>query len=230
MLTLEQMRVEQGEFSLSADLSLAPDARVAVIGASGSGKSTLLGAVAGVVPLTSGRIVWKGSDITDAAPADRPVSILFQDGNLFAHLSVEKTLALTLDPKGRVDRQGAARIAQALDRVGLEGLGPRKPGRLSGGQQARAALARVVLQARPVMLLDEAFGGLGPALKSDMLKLVREIAEEIGSLVLMVSHEPEDALALADQALWIADGRLNGPVDTETLLSEPPAALRGYFS
>ena len=229
MLILDNLTLAQGEFRLHADFTLEPGARVAVIGPSGAGKSTLLSAIAGFVAPVAGRVLWDGQDITATAPGDRPLSILFQDQNMFAHLSLAQNLGLGLSPGLRLGPQDQARIAAALERVGLAGLGARKPGALSGGQQSRAALARTLLRARPLLLLDEPFAALGPALKAEMLALVGQIAAEQGTTVLMVSHDPADARALCPQTVLVAEGRALAPQPTAALLDDPPPALRAYL-
>ncbi|OOY31203.1 ATP-binding cassette domain-containing protein [Thioclava sp. F36-6] len=229
MLTLDRLTLTQGDFRLDADLSIPVGARVALIGPSGAGKSTLLAAIAGFLSPASGRILWQGEDITATPPGERPLSILFQDQNLFPHLRLETNLALGLNPKGKIDATDRARIETALARVGLEGMEKRKPGALSGGQHSRAGLARTLLRGRPILLLDEPFAALGPALKSEMLALVAEIAREQGTTVLMVSHDPEDARALCPQTVLVAEGRAHAPQETGPLLDDPPPALRDYL-
>ena len=229
MLTLDKILIEQDDFSLSADFAIAETARVALLGASGAGKSTLLSTLAGFLAPRRGRVLWRGTDITDLAPGERPLSILFQDQNLFPHLSVAQNLGLGISPKLRLARADHAKIAAALDRVGLSGLGDRRPATLSGGQQSRVALARCLLRARPLLLLDEPFAALGPALKSDMLALVAEIATEQGTTVLMVSHDPADAIALCPQTVLVAEGIAHPPAATAGLLADPPPALAAYL-
>jgi len=229
MLTLDKLNLVQGDFRLSADLTVAERARTAIMGPSGAGKSTLLNAIAGFLAPTSGRILWKGADITAIPPGARPLSILFQDQNLFPHLSVTQNLGLGLSPKLRLSRADHAHIEAALNRAGLTGLGARKPSELSGGQQSRVALARALLRARPLLLLDEPFAALGPALKSEMLALVAEIAAEQGTTVLMVSHDPEDARSLCPETILVAEGAAHPPQPTAELLENPPPALRAYL-
>ncbi|MHA6264398.1 thiamine ABC transporter ATP-binding protein [Arenibacterium sp. CAU 1754] len=229
MLRLDRVCIENGSFRLTADLSVDVGQRVAVIGPSGSGKSTLLNGIAGFLPVTGGRIQWQGQDITQAAPGDRPVAMLFQDGNLFPHLSVAQNVGLGLRPDLKLSGDQKQAVEQALLRVGLEGMGGRKPGALSGGQQSRAALARILVQGRPLMLLDEPFAALGPALKSEMLDLVAGLAEETGATLLMVSHDPSDARRIAQQVILVADGVALAPQDTGALLDNPPASLRDYL-
>ena len=229
MLTLDGLRVEQGGFHLSADWSVAKGARVAIIGPSGAGKSTLLAAIAGFVPLRSGRVMVDGQDVTGLAPARRNVSLLFQDHNLFAHLSVAKNVGLGLSPTLRLDPAGWAQVEDALATVGLSGLGARMPATLSGGQQSRAALARVLLMSRPVVLMDEPFSALGPALRTEMLELVKLTLGKSGATLLLVTHDPQDARRLEGGTVLMAQGVAMPPVDTVELFADPPSALRDYL-
>lgn len=229
MLKLDGVRIVQGDFTLQADLEVAAGRRVAVIGPSGSGKSTLIGAIAGFVEPQAGHMIWDGRDMTAVPPGQRPVAMLFQDGNLFPHLSVARNVGLGIDPRLRLTAEQRAQVARALERVGLGGYEDRKPGEMSGGQQSRAALARVLVQGRPLMLLDEPFAALGPALKAEMLDLVAGLTEESGATLLMVSHEPADARRIADEVILVAEGRAEPPVATAGLLDNPPPALQAYL-
>ena len=230
MLTFDGAAFRNGSFSLRADFSLTPGQVVAVIGPSGSGKSTLLGGIAGFVPQTAGQLVWSGTDITSLAPAERPVSMLFQDNNLFPHLTVLQNVALACAPRLSPAPDVVLRVQEMLDRVGLNGLADRKPGALSGGQQSRAALARALLQDRPLMLMDEPFGALGPALKDQMLDLSVELAQAAGRTVVMVTHDPDDAARIADLVVGVAEGRAWPPMATHSFLDAPPGPFASYLS
>jgi thiamine transport system ATP-binding protein len=229
MLTLDGLRITQGDWTLGADWSLPERSRAALIGPSGAGKSTLLLTIGGFLPAAGGRVLWQGRDLSGLAPWDRPVSILFQDQNLFPHLTVAQNLALGLAPNRKLTQAEADQVERVLGRIGLSGLANRKPARLSGGQQARAALARALLRQRPLLLLDEPFAALGPALKAEMLDLVVEVATESGATVLMVTHDPGDARRICDQTILVADGIAHGPQPTAGLLDNPPLALRDYL-
>ena len=229
MLTLDALVLQQDDFCLTADWSVAAGERVALIGPSGAGKSTLLMALAGFLAPAQGRILWQGSDLAAVAPGDRPLTILFQDQNLFPHLTLAQNLGLGLSPTLRLTKAQAAQIETALERVGLAGMGERKPGQLSGGQQGRAALARALLRARPVLLLDEPFAALGPALKAEMLDLLDEVATATGAAVLMVTHDPSDAKYFAGKTVLVADGVAQAPVLTAELFANPPQALKDYL-
>ncbi len=229
MLELDRVTITQDDFALAADWAIPAGALVAVIGPSGAGKSTLLGAVAGFVPVNRGRVRWQGREITQASPSQRPVSILFQDNNLFPHLSAFQNVALGLRPSLRLSAAERGQVEAALARVGLDGLSGRRPAQLSGGQQSRVALARVLLQRKPLVLLDEPFAALGPALRMEMLRLVAEICRETGATLLMVSHDIRDAEAIADHLVLVSDGVAQAPAGTSALLEHPPEALRSYL-
>lgn len=229
MLTLENLVIRQDDFELRADWGLPAGRRVALIGPSGAGKSTLLSALGGFIAPSAGRICWQGRDLAGVPPARRPLAMLFQDGNLFPHLTAEANVALALAPRARPDAQARARARAALDRVGLAGLEGRRPAALSGGQQSRVALARALLQDRPILALDEPFAALGPALKAEMLELVAELLDETGASLLMVSHDPEDALRIAQDVVVVAEGEAAPPRPTRALLDDPPPVLARYL-
>ncbi len=229
MLRLEKLVIDNGGFTLSADFAIEAGRKVAIIGPSGAGKSTLIGGIAGFHPVVAGRLIWDGKDLTDRPPGARPLAMLFQDGNLFPHLTIAQNVGLGLNPNLRLDGMQWRQVETAIAHVGLQGMGARKPAALSGGQQSRAALARVLIQDRPLLLLDEPFAALGPALKNEMLDLVDRLASETGATVLMVSHDPQDARRIADEIVLVADGIAHAPQPAAPLLDDPPPALRAYL-
>ncbi|MEO0773191.1 MAG: ATP-binding cassette domain-containing protein [Pseudomonadota bacterium] len=229
MLRLEDVNVQKGSFRLSGHFTLNQGHICAVLGPSGGGKSTLLEAVAGFEPIRTGRLFWDDQDITDAAPGQRPVAMLFQDGNLFPHLTAAQNVGLGLNPNLRLTADDQSRVTLALAEVGLTGMETRKPAALSGGQQARVALARLMVQQRALILLDEPFAALGPALKAEMLILVTDMARAKGATVLMVTHEPEDARRIAEKVILVAEGQAHPPVATEEIFANPPPALSDYL-
>lgn len=229
MLQLDHLSLTRGTFTLTANWSAEAGARIAVIGPSGAGKSSLLSAIAGFLPPHAGAVRWNGQDLGPLPPGDRPLTILFQDQNLFPHLTVAQNLGLGLRPDLRLSKAEGAKVEQAMERVGLPGLGQRRASELSGGQASRAALARALLRARPMLLLDEPFAALGPALRGEMLALVREVADATGALVLLVTHDPADALGLGGQTAFVDAGVVAPPTDTVALLANPPEALSNYL-
>ncbi len=229
MLSFERVVLDRGTFRLSADLAIPAGAHVAVMGPSGSGKSTLLDILCGFVAPSAGRVLWEGQDLTDRPPGQRPVAMLFQDNNLFPHLDVAANVTLGLRAGGRTTAAERAAVAWALDRVGLSDFAGRRPGTLSGGQRSRAALARVALQDRPIIALDEAFSALGPGLKGGMIDLLRDLAQARGATVLMVTHDPGDALRLGGGIVVVAHGVAAPSHPAAALLADPPPALRRYL-
>ncbi|WP_298969153.1 ATP-binding cassette domain-containing protein [uncultured Roseobacter sp.] len=229
MLRLEDVTISQGGFLLQADFEVQQGRKTAVIGPSGAGKSTLLAALGGFLPLGGGKLWWNDVDITDATPGKRPIAMLFQDNNLFPHLSIAKNIGLGIRPDLKLTPEDHLRVEQALKRVGLAGMADRKPGELSGGQQSRAALARVLVQDRPVVLLDEPFAALGPALRHEMLDLVHDLSEEANATLLMVTHDPQDVRRIADDVIFVEGGRAAAPQPAGALLENPPPALQAYL-
>jgi thiamine transport system ATP-binding protein len=218
-----------GAFRLGVDAQIARGERVAVLGASGSGKSTLLSLLAGFLVPEAGRIVWDGTDITHAPPAGRPMSILFQDGNLFPHLSVTQNVGLALRSDLRMTADQDAQVAQVLDQVGLDGMGGRRPADLSGGQQGRAALARLMLQERPVVLLDEPLAALDPGLRTEMLRLLTSLWEARGLTYVMATHDLRDAERLCDRVWLLEEGRVVLDRPVAGLRDDAPEVLRDWF-
>jgi thiamine transport system ATP-binding protein len=229
MLQIDQIEIVLQDFRLMADMTLEQGQKYAVIGPSGAGKSTLLGALSGFVPLTRGRLIWQGHDITQTAPGARPMTMLFQDNNLFPHLTVAQNIGLGINPNMRLTPQDRDRVKHALERVGLLDQFDKRPGTLSGGQQSRAALARVLVQARPLVLLDEPFAALGPALRNEMLDLVQDLVAETKAALIMVTHAPDDVRRIADQVIFVGSGRAEAPQPAAALMDNPPPELREYL-
>lgn len=214
-----QYRDAAGALDMSFDLSVPAGSVLAVIGPSGAGKSTLLSLLAGFDRPTSGQVFIAGKDVTAIEPADRPVSMLFQDHNLFGHLDVWSNVALGVSPRLQLNGEQRARTAAALERVGLAGLERRLPGQISGGERQRAALARVLVRDRPVLLLDEPFAALGPAMRSEMLGLLRDLHRETAVTILMVTHSPDDAKAAANLTAFVDAGRIVAISPTKELFA-----------
>jgi len=228
-ITFDNITLTQGDFTLRADLSIEEGQKVALLGPSGGGKTTLLSALAGFKSPHEGRIVWQDTDITDMPPAKRPMTFLFQDHNLFPHLTVAQNIGLGIRPNLRLSEVENQVVEDALARVGLKGHGPKRPSQLSGGQQQRVAIARALLRDKPILMLDEPFAALGPALKHEMLDLVGELVEASKATLIMVTHQPEDALWITDQTVLVADGMAYAPRDTKKLLENPPLVLKDYL-
>ncbi len=221
--------LKESYLTISTNISLEPDKIYAVVGPSGAGKSTFLNLISGFASISSGSIIWNGKEISNLPPAKRNVSILFQDNNLFPHLSVWRNLALAVTHWPKISRNNEEKLKAVMSEVGILGLENRKPSQLSGGQQSRVALARVLLQKNKILLLDEPFSALGPSLKDQMLELIKKISKNKKLLVLMVTHDPADAKKVASQTLIIKDKKVHPPLSTEKALDPLNGPLADYL-
>lgn len=230
-IRFDQVRFSYGSGpEMAFDLAIEPSQIVGVMGPSGSGKSTLLSLLAGFERPFSGHILIDDADVTTTPPAQRPVSMVFQENNLFSHLDVATNVGLGRSPSLKLTPGDHADIAAALVRTGLGDKAKRLPAELSGGERQRVALARALLRDRPVLLLDEAFASLGPALRREMLELVRQLYSEQRMTILMVTHHPDDARALCDAIIFIEDGHVAEMAPTEKMFSgAAPAGFRAYI-
>ncbi|HEM6630679.1 TPA: thiamine ABC transporter ATP-binding protein ThiQ [Citrobacter farmeri] len=200
-------------------LSVARGEQVAILGPSGAGKSTLLNLIAGFLTPARGTLLIEGEDHTTTPPSRRPVSMLFQENNLFSHLNVEQNIGLGLDPGLKLSAEQKEKRRHIAQQMGIETLMARLPGELSGGQRQRVALARCLVREQPVLLLDEPFSALDPALRQEMLTLVSDICRARQLTLLMVSHSVEDAARIAPRSVVVADGRIAWQGKTDELLS-----------
>jgi thiamine transport system ATP-binding protein len=207
-IVLDKVGLQLGAARFEFDCSIQDGAITAIAGPSGAGKSTLLNLVAGFEQPQSGRIFISGTEQTARHPAERPVSVVFQDHNLFAHLDVFTNVALGLSPSMRLTADDRQRVEHALARVGLPGFGPRRPGSLSGGEKQRAAFARALVRRRPVLLLDEPFASLDADLRIQMSKLLIDLHRETRNTVVIVTHDRSEIERVADQVLVVDQGRV----------------------
>jgi thiamine transport system ATP-binding protein len=231
---MDMIRIENGVydwqgFRLTMDFAIAENHITAVLGPSGAGKSTLLNIIAGFEKLESGRILLNGDDHTKTQPADRPVSFVFQDNNTFAHMTARNNVAIGMSPSLRLTGTQWAKVDDALSKVELTTLANRKPGDMSGGERQRIALARALVRKRPILLLDEAFAALGPALRKDMLTLVQNLQQQLSLTVLMVTHQPEDAKMIADQVMFVAEGRVESAQSVPLFFASKDRTIRRYL-
>ncbi|GAB3195358.1 ABC transporter ATP-binding protein [Nocardioides hungaricus] len=228
MLALDQVTVAYDGVPAVVDASLAlEDGQVlAVLGPSGSGKSTLLRAVAGLEPTAAGAISWDGTDLSGVPTHKRGFALMFQDGQLFGHLTVARNVAYAL--RIRRTPHADARVRELLALVGLEGYGDRLPATLSGGERQRVALARSLAVQPRLLLLDEPLSALDAGLRERLAADLRDILRAAGTTALMVTHDQEEAFAVADRLAVMRAGRIvqqgeiaevwRAPADAETAL------------
>jgi thiamine transport system ATP-binding protein len=217
------------DMAMQFDLTVERGTFLSIIGPSGAGKSTLLSLIGGFERPAKGQVLVDGLDITSLAPAERPCTTLFQDHNLFAHLSVERNVALGIDPNLRLSEAQRAEVRQSLADVGLGGMEHRLPGQLSGGERQRAAIARCLVRHRPILLLDEPFAAVGPGLRREMLDLVRALQARLGLTVLMVTHDPGDARHAGGRTAFVHAGRVVLLDETERVLGSAMPEVRAYL-
>ncbi|PDT83422.1 thiamine ABC transporter ATP-binding protein [Sinorhizobium sp. BJ1] len=207
-LSLKDVKVRFETTALAFDCAVPAGQIVAVIGASGSGKSTLFNVIAGFETPEAGEVRILGEDMAGRMPVERPISIIFQENNLFAHLDVATNVGFGISPSLRLDSSDRGRIEEALARVGLAGFGRRLPPTLSGGERQRVALARALVRHRPLLLLDEPFAALDPGMRAEMRALLSDLHGEEGNTILMITHHPDDVKSLADSVLFLDQGRI----------------------
>ena len=206
--------VRRGDFTLAVGLTAASGQVVGLLGPNGAGKSTLLSAVAGLTPVSAGRITLAGQVMDDAStgafvePSGRPVGFVFQNYRLFPYLTVAENVAFSPRVRGLGSRAAKAAAGHWLDRLGLNDLADRKPAQLSGGQAQRVALARALAGQPALLLLDEPLSALDAGTRLDVqTELKRHLADFTGPC-LLVTHDPIEALVLADQLVVLEDGRV----------------------
>lgn len=223
-LTLDDLVVGYGGPPVVRGVSLdVPDREFwAILGASGSGKTTLLRSIAGYLRPTSGSITVAGELVagphTFVPPEKRRIGVVPQEGALFPHLDVAGNIAFGLSGNKKNAR---SRVEQMLEMVDLEGLEKARPHELSGGQQQRVALARALAPEPTLLLLDEPFSSLDAALRSEVRTQVRALLREVGTTTILVTHDQEEALSLADQVAVMADGRIQQVGAPWTIYEEP---------
>ena len=209
MIRLDSVFLADDTLPMSFDLQVAAGERIAIVGPSGAGKSTLLNLIAGFVLPTQGNIWLNGENHTQSAPYERPVSMLFQENNLFPHLTVQQNLALGLKTSLKLTALEQDQIEQVADAVGLTSFLSRLPNSLSGGQKQRVALARCLLRDKPILLLDEPFSALDPELRLEMLNLIDELCHSKNLTLLLVTHQPSELTGKVDRMLRIENGRIS---------------------
>ncbi|OLQ92057.1 thiamine ABC transporter, ATP-binding protein [Vibrio ponticus] len=209
MINVKQVHYTYHNQPFDFDLQIAPGSICALMGPSGAGKSTLLALIAGFIEPLSGDIIAAGDSLIGKAPHQRPVAMLFQEHNLFAHLSVRENIGLGLHPGLKLTDEQQQQVALAAQQVGGGEFLDRLPEQLSGGQRQRVALARCFVQPHPIWLLDEPFSALDPLLREEMLNLVMRLANERNLTVVMVTHHVSDARSIATDFAFITDGKIS---------------------
>lgn len=202
-------------------LSVGGDEFFALLGPSGCGKTTLLRMIAGFEQPDQGRILLDGADITNIKANRRPINLMFQSYALFPHMTVSANVAYGLEMEGLRGAELEARVGAVLEMVQLSALAKRKPGQLSGGQKQRVALARALVKRPKLLLLDEPLGALDKKLREQMQIELKRLQQETGIAFLVVTHDQEEALTMADRIALLRQGRI-AQLDEPRALYERP--------
>jgi len=211
MLTINNLTAKLGDNQFEFSLQAKSDEVCAILGKSGSGKSTLLNLIAGFLKPQSGTMQWQQQSLLPLTANERPVTTLFQQHNLFSHLTVAQNIGLGVNPKLQLTNDEHTRIAQVLTEVGMENFESKRADTLSGGEQQRVALARCLLRNQPILLLDEPFSALDEATRHEMIELTRKVIVEHNLCVILVTHNRDDADMLNARMLSLVDGKLQDP-------------------
>ena len=223
MITVTGARKNYGDFAALDDVTLDIPAGTltALLGPSGSGKSTLLRSIAGLERLDAGSIVIGGRDVTGVAPQKRGIGFVFQHYAAFKHMTVRDNVAFGLSIRKRPKAEIAKKVDDLLEIVGLDGFQHRYPAQLSGGQRQRMALARALAVDPEVLLLDEPFGALDAKVRADLRQWLRRLHDEVHVTTVLVTHDQEEALDVADRIAVLNKGRIEQVGDPVSLYDRP---------
>lgn len=213
----------------SIDLDVRPGEFLTLLGPSGSGKTTLLRIIAGFEAATSGVLRLGGVDIGSLAPSERRLGMVFQNYALFPHMTVAQNVAYGLKLRKWTGAKLDSRVHEMLEIVGLGQHAGRKPGQLSGGQQQRVALARALAYEPDILLMDEPLGALDRSLRLQMEEEIKRVHRQIGTTVIYVTHDQEEALVLSDRVAIMNEGRFAGLDTPMALYHRPPNSFVARF-
>ena len=201
----------------------------AIIGPSGSGKSTLLGVTAGFIPSSAGQILVNGRDLVGDPPYTRNIGMVFQNYSLFPHMTVAENIAFPLKMRGKPAAEIDGKVARMLEAVRLSGFGARRPQQLSGGQQQRVALARAAVYDPLLLLMDEPLGALDKNLREEMQEEIKRFQAAIGTTVIYVTHDQQEAACMADRIAVMNNGAIIQIATPRELYENPRTSFVASF-
>ena len=200
-----------------------------LLGPSGCGKSTTLRAIAGLEPISAGRVLIAGEDVTYLPPAKRRLSMVFQSYALFPHLDTAENIVFGLKVRNVGTSERERRLAEVAEMVGLSGLLNRKPSQLSGGQRQRVALARAIIAENRICLMDEPLSNLDAKLRHDMRVEIRNLQQRLGMTVVYVTHDQTEAMSMADKVVLMRDGHIEQEGTPEDMYANPATTFAARF-
>ena len=203
-----QFSFKNSDWHASYSLKLNPIDSLGILGTSGSGKTTLLNLIAGFIFPQSGQIIFNNIDYTNISPDKRPITMLFQDHNLFSHLNIFDNIAIGINPSLKLTNLEVDQTLHSIERVGLKGLNKRFIHQLSGGQKQRVAIARSLVRKNPILILDEPFSFLDFPLKIEMLELVKDLQKEQKFILIIVTHDFNDCLRICTKTAFLDNGKI----------------------
>ena len=227
MIAVESVSKRFGDFTALDDITFeAPDGKLtALLGPSGSGKSTLLRVIAGLEVPDGGTIVVSGTDATRLPPQKRGIGFVFQHYAAFKHMTLRDNVAFGLTIRKKPKAEIKAKVDELLHLVGLDGFHDRYPAQLSGGQRQRMALARALAVEPSVLLLDEPFGALDANVRADLRAWLRRLHEQVPVTTVLVTHDQEEAMELADLIVLLKDGKIAQAGAPRELYEQPADAF-----
>jgi len=225
-LSLKNIHLTLGEFSLKCSLDLPPGQLISLLGPSGCGKTSLLKSIAGLYPLEGGEITLGERDITGTDPRFRKIGMVFQDYALFPHMNVEKNICYGMSLKGESARN---RCRELLEMVELQGFEKRSIEELSGGEKQRIALARALASEPDLLLLDEPLSALDARLRKILRRQIRQIQMRTGITTLYVTHDQEEAMAISDHVVLMKNGRVQQAASPREIYRSPVNLFAGEF-
>ena len=230
-LNIENLWKAFGEFIAlkDIDLSIVEGEFVCFLGPSGCGKTTLLRAIAGLDLQSKGRVLQGGKDVSNLPPSERDFGIVFQSYALFPNLTIEKNIAFGLENSGRSKPEITARVAELLELVGLPEQGKKYPAQLSGGQQQRIALARAIATKPGLLLLDEPLSALDAKVRVHLRHEIKELQRKLGVTTVMVTHDQEEALSMADRIVVMNHGVIEQVGSPTDIYREPQTLFVADF-
>lgn len=229
MLELRNFEIEAPIRLKSAPLALSAGKSYALIGPSGAGKSTFFQTIAGFQSQFSGDILWNAQRLNDLAPSQRPISYLFQRHNLFTHLSLRQNIGLGMRADLKLSEHEWREVDELMEELHIKNQASLLPRALSGGQSARGATARVILQKRDIVLFDEPFSALGPAQTQEIRELVMSRLKTQNRILIFVSHQLENISHWADEILWLDEGKIEAPKPANQFFVNASNRVKRYF-
>ena len=230
-IQLDHVAKHFGDAAVVNDISfsVSEGSFLALLGPSGCGKSTTLRMIAGLEPVSAGRISIAGRDVTDEPPAGRGLSMVFQNYALFPHLDVRENIIFGLRVRKETKIEIDRRLSMACDLLGLSPYLDRKPSQLSGGQQQRVALGRAIVAEAPVCLMDEPLSNLDAKLRAEMRREIRSLQQRLGMTMIYVTHDQIEAMTMADRIILMNAGRIEHDGTPEELYATPRTMFSARF-